>query len=488
MEPPVRFPDVGERLANRFRVVFGRGSGPNGTVFKALDLALDLPVAIKVFKPELFTSPYKDQNLLRMYRARAYQDPNLIKIFEVQEDRGFHFMSCQLMEGMSLAAILDLHAESGEHFTIPKVRSIVSRILTGLGAIHATGAIHGNLKPQNIFVLPERLVLSDPYYLVAEPLKEGQEIPVWDYYRGPEQLTDPALEMVQTDLFAAALIFGELVGGNPVRPGVPLSSQVPRLTARFDDWFVRATATDPLQRPSSLTEFRDSLSELLDVVESEGLWQRRYHETGSFRAVRVAAPREEAIRPVEEVPKTAPVVAPAAVEPPAPVEPPPAPAEAMVEEVSEEPVTEVVAEPEPEVVAEPEPEPVAVSAEEVVEPEVATAAEEPVTVAALEPEPETVEVEVPEDEGILVSPEPEPPEEAIEGIEVLPDEAPPIPAEAAAGEGLALSRPTEAFLPDESLRGPPEVPAAAATVEAPPIPSPPPIKPLKNSAKLTGPS
>jgi serine/threonine protein kinase len=160
MDAPVGLPAIGDKLGGRFRVVFGRGSGPSGVVFKALDLALDLPVAVKVFKPELFSGPFREQNQFRLYRARAYQDPNIVKIYEVQEDRGLRFITCQLMEGMSLRAVLDLHDESGEHFPVPKVRAFATRMVAAVESIHKAGAIHGNLKPENFFVLPDRLAPS----------------------------------------------------------------------------------------------------------------------------------------------------------------------------------------------------------------------------------------------------------------------------------------------------------------------------------------
>lgn len=287
MDWPVPLPAIGDKIGDRFRLVFGRGAGPNGVVFKALDLALDLPVAVKFFHPDLFTSPLRDLNQLRLYRARTYQDPNLVRIFEVQDDLGLRFVTSQLMEGLSLRAVLDLHDESGEHFPVPKIRSLADRLLQAVVPIHRAGAIHGNLKPENFFVLPDRLAASDPHYLVFRTLSEGEAIPVTDYYRGPEQLTDPRLELKQIDVYALALILGEIVAISPVKPGMPLSSQVARLTTRLDDLFLKATAADPFARFETLDAFGEEMDKALARVEAEGLWVRRIHETGSFRALRI---------------------------------------------------------------------------------------------------------------------------------------------------------------------------------------------------------
>ncbi|NOZ00655.1 MAG: SUMF1/EgtB/PvdO family nonheme iron enzyme [Deltaproteobacteria bacterium] len=449
MDSPDGFPSIGDKLSSRFRIVFGRGSGPIGTVYKALDLALDIPVAVKVFKPELFDSEFKDQNQLRLYRARAYQDPNLVKIYEVMEDGGLHFITCQMMEGMSLAAILDLHAESGEHFTIQKIRAILTRIMAGLEVIHAAGANHGNLKPQNIYVLPDRLALSDPYYLLSRQLQEGEEIPIEDYYRGPEQLSDPSLDLKETDIYSLALIAGELITGNPVQPGTPLSDQVPRLTGRMDDFFVKATATEPFERYRTLAEFGEALNDVLEQVETEGLWKRRYHETGSFRAIKVHAPEEDSgITPLPEQTGRPESEGPEVIEEAEAVE-----EAAEVEEVVEEAVT----------VEE------AAGAEEVVE-----------EAEAVEEAAEVEEVVEEATEDMVVEPDDSSDEEVLdEGIEVLPDDMPPPPPEAAEEEGRAEAKATVMGMPavtkedlqtDGASEFMTEVVEEEATIETPPMP------------------
>ena len=461
MDTP-KLPAIGTKLGGRYRLVFGRGEGPSGFVFKALDLALDLPVAVKVFRPELFTSTFREQNLFRLYRARTFQDPSLLKIQEVQEDAGVHFLTCSLVEGMSLRQVIDLHDESGEAFPLTKIRSFAERMIESVQAIHRAGAIHGNLKPENFFVLPERLVASDPFHLVIKALAEGDQIPVSDYYRGPEQLTDPVVELPQTDVYALALILGEILAISPVKPGVPLSAQVPRLTRRLDDLFLVATAEDPANRFDTVEQFAEAFREAVAVVETEGLWVRRGHETGSFRALKLTrGPGEESgltpiptyLGPTTPAPEPAYEAAPAAVAyapPPAPVaapEPPPPPPEALEEEVTFEAVQEVV-EAAPEAVLDEAPavEPPMDEADIFVETESApppTSVVPPtwdddktiiapmafqmdgskVEIVPVEEEPLILEEE--EIEGIEVAPSGG--EENIEGIEVLGEEMPPLP-------------------------------------------------------------
>jgi hypothetical protein len=453
-------PAVGTKLGGRYRLVFGRGEGPSGIVFKALDLALDLPVAVKVFRPELFTSGFSEQNLFRLYRARTFQDPSVVKIQEVQDDGGVHFLTSTLIEGMSLRHIIDLHEESGESFPLPKVRSFAQRMFDCVSSIHRAGAIHGNIKPENFFILPDRLVTSDPFHLVIRPLAEGDQIPVSDYYRGPEQLSDPAMELIQTDVYALALILGEILATSPVQPGVPLSGQVPRLTRRLDDLFLSATAEDPSQRPATVDAFAEAFRQILAVVEQEGLFVRRGHETGSFRAIRLArGPGDESgvtplptilapvpVLPAEsQVPEAAPVRAQAGS-----VEPPQPPPEALVEEIADYAVEEFL-EAEPALTGSFDASAGATQPYDDDKTQIAAmvfAGEDPQTEAALIEE-ELLLLEPEEADGIEVAPSNI--EDVVEGIEVFGDNAPPLPLD---NEALFQEPPP---MPAEAIDGTLEV-------------------------------
>ncbi len=302
MEANTNLPGIGDRLANRYRIMFGRGAGPSGAVFKALDLENDLSVALKVINAAFFEGPFAAMNIARLSRASDIEDPNVVKVYDFVSSEGRHFVTSQLVEGLSLRAVLDLHDEGGEHFPVPKLKSFGERMLNGVRAFHRKGLVHGNIKPENFFVLPDRLALSDPWHLVDRMLRDGEHIPVSDYYRAPEQLTDPKLEIPQSDLYAIGLILGELIAISPVKPGLALSTQVPRLTKRFDELFVTATALDPNARFDSVESFATCMREAFSSVQKEGLWVRRMHETGSFRAIRLPAADAPEVEPLAEMP------------------------------------------------------------------------------------------------------------------------------------------------------------------------------------------
>ena len=282
----------GEKFANRYRIVDIIGKGPVGVVYKALDLALDLPVAVKLLDPELFVGEFEQVNTIRLYRARAYKHKNILEIYEVQPGGETPFIVSALAQGLTLRQVFDFHHETGELFTVMKIRAFTNAIADALKAIHSVG-VHGNLKPENIFILSTQLTIGDPYYIRKRRLKEGEEIPLYDYYRAPEQLTEPKKEFTASDIFALGLIFGELVSNNPVKPEIPLSEQTPRLTNRFDELFIKATQVDPHKRYEEIDDFMSDLEEALDYVEKEGLWERKNRVTGAFKAAPIELEEKE---------------------------------------------------------------------------------------------------------------------------------------------------------------------------------------------------
>ena len=106
-------------------------------VYKGKDVMLNRFVAIKVLKKQ-----YKeDENFVRKFRSEAQAaagliHPNIVNVYDVGEDRGLNYMVMELVEGLS-------HKE-----TI----SIVIQMCSGIGAAHASGIIHRDIKPQNIII------------------------------------------------------------------------------------------------------------------------------------------------------------------------------------------------------------------------------------------------------------------------------------------------------------------------------------------------
>jgi serine/threonine-protein kinase len=137
-------------LARRYRVLHRLGKGGMGTVFLAEQIALDnRPVALKVLLRKLLHDP---AFLLRFHDEAAsiarLRHPNVITVYESGiADDGSPYIAMEYLKGETLRQAL--HARA---FSVQQSVEIVQQAAQGLNAAHKLGIIHGDLKPENIFL------------------------------------------------------------------------------------------------------------------------------------------------------------------------------------------------------------------------------------------------------------------------------------------------------------------------------------------------
>ena len=279
-------PPVGEVLQGRYHLVEFIGKGPTGAVFKGIDLALKRGVAVKVLHPGFFEADRRTINAFRVQRARAFQHPNIVAYHDivVPEDGSPPFFTEDLIEGLNLRTVQLLRADAEEPLSPAEVRYVIEGVASALRWIHQLG-VHGNLKPENIFLAGEVVKVTDPYFLVgrAKVRWASGTDPLSDHYLAPEQLLRAQEETRQSDIFALGLLLGELTAGATVRSGLPLSAQAADVPPELDELFVKATATDPVSRYASVDSF---LADLRRAFPMEG--QRVVADLGDTTEVPLA--------------------------------------------------------------------------------------------------------------------------------------------------------------------------------------------------------
>jgi Tol biopolymer transport system component len=131
-----------------YEVVAPLGAGGMGEVYRARDTRLDRSVAIKIL-PSAFSS---DTDRLQRFQQEArvlgsLNHPNLLAIFDVGSQNGFHFLVSELLEGESLRQRLNEGPLS-----VRKAVDYGVQLANGLAAAHEKGIVHRDLKPDNIFI------------------------------------------------------------------------------------------------------------------------------------------------------------------------------------------------------------------------------------------------------------------------------------------------------------------------------------------------
>src|SRR5262249_26737102 len=133
------------------------GSGGMGKVYRARDVRLGRDVAIKVLPDDVADDPEALARLAREARAVAsLSHPRIAALFDVGETEGTHYIVMELIEGETLAARLARGA-------LPEIEvlRIGAEIADGLGAAHARGIVHRDVKPANVMLTRSGVKLLD---------------------------------------------------------------------------------------------------------------------------------------------------------------------------------------------------------------------------------------------------------------------------------------------------------------------------------------
>ena len=131
-----------------YRVDVRIGSGGMGEVFRAFDTRLNRPVAVKLMRDAHTEQAAIVQRFLREARAAsALNHPNIVTIHEVGETpSGELFIVQELIDGRTLRALIE------ERQTLATTVDIGRQVARALGAAHAAGIVHRDVKPENIMV------------------------------------------------------------------------------------------------------------------------------------------------------------------------------------------------------------------------------------------------------------------------------------------------------------------------------------------------
>jgi serine/threonine-protein kinase len=243
-----------------------------GEVYRADDLKLGQPVALKFLPRDLANDPIRRERFLGEVRiARQVSHPNLCRVYDIGELDDQYFLTMEYIDGEDLASLLRrigfLHGQ--------KALDIARQLCAGLAAAHDKGVLHRDLKPANVMIDGRgRVRITDfGLALAGSETAAGDELSGTPLYMAPEQLAGQGAS-VRSDLYALGLVLYELYTGKKAFDAPTLAelraqkaSETPvapsEITRDMDPVvervILRCLEKDPRARPSSVAQLAAAL-------------------------------------------------------------------------------------------------------------------------------------------------------------------------------------------------------------------------------------
>jgi serine/threonine-protein kinase len=298
-----------ELVDGRYQIEGELGRGAVGVVYRARDVGLGRSVALKLISPRWLSEPAVIADFHREAQALAsIRHENVVQIFAFGAHDGAWFFAMELVRGKSLESILAEHRQHHAFIPIHRALTILVRLAGGLGAVHATGIVHRDVKPGNVLIEEGtgRAVLVDfglavprddaslatiagtPSYMAPEQAGIGPRAGVISERTDVYSLGCTAFEMLTGRLPFEVTSYADLLRHLAFRTPPRVSTLRPDLTG-FDHVLARALAKDPDDRYSSCAELSAALTAAGDrwLEGDPSVRQRRAPPEAAPRGLRV---------------------------------------------------------------------------------------------------------------------------------------------------------------------------------------------------------
>ena len=255
---------VSELAFGRFLIKEHVGAGPLGWTYRAVESSSGIEVALKILSPRFLQMPEEKRAFsAEMARAKTLSHQNIARLYDAGEESDSPWMASQFLEGLSLRRIMELRRQKGQGFALHEVEPIVAQIAAGLDSANFA---HGNLKPDNVLVLPDLLKLTDfglSGSLPRAPFMAAQRAGGVHRYLAPGFMLGEPLG-ARSDVYSLGVMLGELLSGVAFHAQLDLRARDPALPASVQAIFRRAVAPHAHERFASAGDLAAELTALVE--------------------------------------------------------------------------------------------------------------------------------------------------------------------------------------------------------------------------------
>jgi predicted ATPase len=266
------------------------GRGAMGVTYKAVDVNLRCPVALKVINAQLIGDESAHRRFVREARSAAsVRHPNVASVFHLGKSGDGYFYAMEFVEGETLGNLI----KRCERLESKIALEITSQVAAGLAGIHEQNLVHRDIKPANIMVS-----LKDGDRLTAKIIDLGLAKPLGDAptevaisipgafagtpaFASPEQFAGVGVD-IRSDLYSLGVVLWEMVTGHVMFGGSPAEvmhqhQHAPLPLERLKDIPQPVVALlevmlekDPAGRFQNPSELLNAIPMIADAIDTRG--------------------------------------------------------------------------------------------------------------------------------------------------------------------------------------------------------------------------
>jgi len=263
-----------EALQDRYRFERTLGRGGMASVYLARDLANDRDIALKVLNPELARTVGEDRFKREIRVASRLEHPNILQVLDSGQVDDLLWFTMPCVQGETLGDLLLTESS----LPLPRALAITRAVGAALATAHEEGVVHRDIKPDNILLEGDRVMVAD--FGVARAVSEMHDkltatgmVVGTPVYMSPEQAAGEKDIDGRADQYALASVLYEMIAGEPpFRGATPTATLMRRfagppqpLRPIFDipeaveQTIFRALEKEPAARYATILEFLDAL-------------------------------------------------------------------------------------------------------------------------------------------------------------------------------------------------------------------------------------
>jgi serine/threonine protein kinase len=201
-------------LSNRYKLLDTLGAGGMAVVYRAQDMMLERPVAIKLLRQDYSgNSGFRHQFRAEAKSAANLSHPNIVTVHDFGFDSGRLFIVMEYVPGKDLKSLI---RERGQ-FQVSEAVSLMAQACAGIGYAHRAGLVHCDVKPHNMLVTPDRRLKVTDFGIARalssiNPGEHSDEVWGSPQYFSPEQAAGAAPSPA-SDVYSLGVILYEMLTG-----------------------------------------------------------------------------------------------------------------------------------------------------------------------------------------------------------------------------------------------------------------------------------